>query len=118
MAASANAASPAAAIPGASMPGAPAGSGVGGCGGRTIFTRRGGGSGAAVGFGGSGPRAAPGLRVFTAGESENITEGGGTEMPRWRASRSTNWRATTSSMVLDALLTSMPWSRLRSAITS
>jgi len=39
-------------------------------------------------------------------------------MPRWRASRSTNWRPTTSSMVLDALLTSIPWSRLSSAVTS
>jgi hypothetical protein len=39
-------------------------------------------------------------------------------MLRWRASRSTNWRATTSSMVLDALFTSMPWSRFKSAMTS
>jgi hypothetical protein len=32
----------------------------------------------------------------------------GSEMLRWRARRSTNWRATTSSIVLEALLTSMP----------
>jgi hypothetical protein len=32
----------------------------------------------------------------------------GTVMFRWRASRSTNWRATTSSIVLDALFTSIP----------
>jgi hypothetical protein len=32
----------------------------------------------------------------------------GSEMLRTFARRSTNWRATTSSMVLEALLTSMP----------
>jgi hypothetical protein len=32
----------------------------------------------------------------------------GSEMPRCRATRSTNDRATTSSMVLDALFSSMP----------
>jgi hypothetical protein len=32
----------------------------------------------------------------------------GSEMPRCFESRSTNWRATTSSIVLEALLTSMP----------
>ena len=37
-----------------------------------------------------------------------ICAGGGRVMPRWRACRSTNWRATTSSIVLDALFTSMP----------
>jgi hypothetical protein len=42
----------------------------------------------------------------------------GTLSPRCRDMRDTNSRATTSSMVLDALFTSMPWSRLSSAITS
>jgi len=42
----------------------------------------------------------------------------GSAIFRCRASRSTNWRATTSSIVLDALLTSMPWSRFSSATTS
>jgi hypothetical protein len=42
----------------------------------------------------------------------------GTLRPRWRARRETNSRATTSSIVLDALFTSIPWSRLSSAITS
>jgi hypothetical protein len=42
----------------------------------------------------------------------------GSAMSRFRARRSTNCRATTSSMVLDALLTSMPWSRFNSAATS
>jgi hypothetical protein len=37
---------------------------------------------------------------------------------RCRARRETNSRATTSSIVLDALFTSMPWSRFSSAITS
>src|SRR6266404_5401064 len=39
-------------------------------------------------------------------------------MLRCFARRSTNWRATTSSIVLEALFTSMPWSRLSSAVTS
>jgi hypothetical protein len=42
----------------------------------------------------------------------------GSVMRRCFASRSTNWRATTSSIVLDALFTSIPWSRLSSAVTS
>jgi hypothetical protein len=42
----------------------------------------------------------------------------GSAMSRFRATRSTNCRATTSSMVLDALFTSMPWSRFNSALTS
>jgi hypothetical protein len=42
----------------------------------------------------------------------------GTFSPRWRAMRATNSRATTSSIVLDALFTSIPWSRFSSAITS
>jgi len=43
-----------------------------------------------------------------AGASENIAAAGGTAIARWRARRSTKERATTSSMVLDALFTSMP----------
>ena len=42
----------------------------------------------------------------------------GTLMFRWRACLVTNSRATTSSIVLDALFTSMPWSFFRSAMTS
>jgi hypothetical protein len=52
-----------------------------------------------------------------AGESANEAFDG-TFRPRCRAMRPTNSRATTSSIVLDALLTSMPWSRFKSAITS
>jgi hypothetical protein len=44
---------------------------------------------------------------FAAGVSANMLLPG-SEMLRWRATRSTNWRATTSSTVLDALFTSMP----------
>jgi hypothetical protein len=39
-------------------------------------------------------------------------------MPRSRARRSTNWRATTSSIVLDALFNSIPCARFKSASTS
>jgi hypothetical protein len=48
------------------------------------------------------------LRPFATGTSANIFDGGGTDTPRCRASRSTNWRATISSIVLEALFTSMP----------
>jgi hypothetical protein len=83
-----------------------------------IFTSRGGGSTDAAGFGGSAAFfvGAPFLPLTT-GASANMSPLG-SEMLRWRARRSTNWRATTSSMVLDALFTSMPWSRLSSAATS
>jgi hypothetical protein len=81
-----------------------------------LFTRRGGGSDGAAGLAGSG--ALPGLRPFTAAGVSANDAFDGTAMFRCRASRSTNWRATTSSIVLDALFTSIPWSRLRSAITS
>jgi hypothetical protein len=88
----------------------------GGVAGFAVFTSRGGGSDGAA-FTGSGALPA-GLRPFTAtGVSANEAFDG-TLILRCRARRSTNCRATTSSMVLDALLTSMPWSRLRSAITS
>jgi hypothetical protein len=42
----------------------------------------------------------------------------GSEMFFWRATRSTNERATTSSIVLDALFSSMPCSRLSNDSTS
>jgi hypothetical protein len=91
----------------------------GGAGGFAVFTRRGAGIAGAAGFGGSGarpagflatPRAAAGVSAYEALD--------GTLSPRCRASRLTNSRATTSSIVLDALFTSMPWSRFNSAITS
>jgi hypothetical protein len=44
---------------------------------------------------------------LTTGVSANMSPPG-SEMLRWRARRSTNWRPTTSSIVLEALLTSMP----------
>jgi hypothetical protein len=60
-------------------------------------------------LGGSGAFLAgpPGFFPFGAGVSAKISPVG-SEILRWRASRSTNCRATTSSMVLDALFTSMP----------
>jgi hypothetical protein len=42
----------------------------------------------------------------------------GSEIFRSRASRLTNWRATISSTVLDALFNSIPWLRFRRARTS
>jgi hypothetical protein len=74
----------------------------------------------AAGFAGSGFFAfaagffAPG---FATGPSANMSPPGSV-MARSRASRSTNWRATTSSIVLDALFNSMPCARLSSASTS
>ena len=84
-----------------------------------VLTSRGGGSIGAAGFTGSAAffAGAPGFLPFTTGVSAKMSPLG-SEMLRWRASRSTNWRPTTSSIVLDALFTSMPWSRLRSADTS
>ena len=75
-----------------------------------VLTRRGGPRTGAAGFGGS---AFFGAAVFFAppfagaGVSANMSPLG-SEMPRCRAIRSTNDRATTSSMVLDALFNSMP----------
>jgi hypothetical protein len=54
---------------------------------------------------------------FATGPSANMSPPGSV-MPRSRARRSTNWRATTSSIVLDALFSSMPCARLSSASTS
>jgi hypothetical protein len=74
----------------------------------------------AAGFAGSGFFAfaagffAPG---FITGPSANMSPPGSV-MLRSRASRSTNWRATTSSIVLEALFNSMPCARLSSASTS
>jgi hypothetical protein len=106
--------------------GASTGGGSGGTGtsattgtaGRTVLTNRGGPKVGVVGLGGStllvtGPDFLP----RAAGVSANMSPVGSV-MPRWRASRSTNCRATTSSIVLEALFSSMPWSRFSSAITS
>ena len=75
--------------------------------GRIVFTRRGGGSAGATGLGGSGFLAAPGFFGLCTGVSANMSPPG-SEIPRCRAIRSTNCRATTSSIVLDALFTSIP----------
>ena len=91
-----------------------------GAAGFAVFTRRGGASVGAAGFAGSGFLAAgvgflaPGL---TAGPSANMSPPGSV-MLRSRARRSTNCRATTSSIVLDALFSSMPCARFSSASTS
>ncbi len=79
-----------------------------GAGGLTVLTRRGGPRTGAIGLGGSvflgtGPTLLP----RTTGVSANMSPPG-SEVPRCRARRSTNCRPTTSSMVLDALLSSMP----------
>ena len=86
------------------------GAGVGGgAWGRIVLTRRGGPKTGAVGFGGSAFLTAV---VFFppfagAGTSANMSPLG-SAMLRCRATRSTKERATTSSMVLDALFSSMP----------
>ena len=82
-----------------------------------VLTRRGGGSDGPAGLAGSAffPGGAPFLPL-AAGASAKMSPLG-SEMLRSRASRSTNCRATTSSIVLDALLASMP-RRLRSEATS
>jgi hypothetical protein len=83
------------------------------------LTRRGGGSVAAAGLGGSAFLAAPALFAAAvlfpesaflglwADDSANRSPLG-SFTPRCRAIRSTNCRATTSSIVLDALFTSIP----------
>ena len=77
-------------------------------GGLAILTRRGGPSEGAAGLAGSGAFTAaffPLVRVT--GVSVNLAPLG-MVTPSWRATRSANWRATTSSIVLDALFTSIP----------
>jgi len=99
-----------AAATGGGAGGASSTGGAGGCAGLIVLTRRGGPSTGAVGFGGS---AFFDGAVFLAppfggaGVSANMSPPG-SEMPRCRATRSTNDRATTSSIVLDALFSSMP----------
>jgi hypothetical protein len=84
-----------------------------------VLTRRGGPRTGAAGFCGSGAflAAAGFLPLAGAADSANMSPPG-REMLRCFASRSTNERATTSSIVLDALFSSMPWSRFSSARTS
>ena len=80
-----------------------------GAGGLMVLTSRGRRQRGAVGFGGSAGRGGPDGRLpLSTGASLNSCAGGGKVMFRCRAWRSTNWRATTSSIVLEALLTSMP----------
>ena len=73
-----------------------------------------------AGFGGSGfaftsrPRLAAGRRAGVSANSGPL----GSSMPRSRAMRAANWRPTISSTVLEALLTSMPWSRRSWSMTS
>jgi hypothetical protein len=92
----------------------------GGAAGLAVFTSRGAGITGAAGFGGSGARPAgffaPPARAAAGVSANDALEG--TLIPRCRARRETNSLATTSSIVLDALFTSMPWSRFSSAITS
>ncbi len=99
-------------ISGSSSSGGGAGAGVvsaGGTAGLMVLTRRGGPRTGAVGFGGSAFFGAGAFLAPLAGTgcSANMSPPG-SEMLRWRATRSTNERATTSSMVLDALFSSMP----------
>ena len=89
----------------------------GGATGFAVFTSRGGGSAGATGLAGSGALP-PGFFPLTGAAVSANDAFDGTFSPRCRARRPTNSRATTSSIVLDALFTSMPWSRFRSAITS
>ena len=80
----------------------------GGAAGFTVFTRRGGGSAGAAGLTGSGAFFdGAGFLPFTAGASAKMLPPGSWTL-RCFASRSTNCRATTSSIVLEALFTSMP----------
>ena len=88
------------------MGGASTGGGAGGAAGLALLTRRGGGSAGAV-FTGSGALPTGFRPLIGTGVSANDAFDG-TLMLRCRASRSTNCLATTSSIVLDALFTSMP----------
>jgi hypothetical protein len=82
----------------------------------TAFTSRG-RSTAGAGFGGSGALPPLPAGFLAAGASANI-DPCGSVMFRFRAWRSTNCRATISSMELDALFTSMPVSFLSRSIAS
>jgi hypothetical protein len=88
--------------------GASTSGGAAGITGLTVLTSRGGGNAGTAAFGGSGAflEGAPFLPLKT-GVSAKMSPVG-SAMWRCRAIRSTNWRPTTSSMVLDALFTSMP----------
>ena len=81
---------------------------AGACG-LTVLTRRGGPSTGATGLGGSAFFGAGAFFVVLAGTtcSANMSPPG-SEMLRCRARRSTNERATTSSIVLEALFSSIP----------
>jgi len=89
--------------------GASTGTAAGGACGLIVLTSRGGPSTGAVGFGGSAFFASAAfLPPFGgAGASANMSPPG-SAMLRCRATRSTNERATTSSIVLDALFSSIP----------
>ena len=103
------------------MTGAGAGISPAGAAGLAVLTRRGAGIAGAAGFGGSAARPAGFFadpRDVTGACVSAYAALDGTFKPRCRACFVTNSRATTSSIVLDALFTSMPCSFLRSAITS
>jgi len=102
---------------GASTTGA---SSAGGCAGLIVLIRRGGPSTGAAGLGGSAFFCAVAFFAppLEGGAVSANMSPPGSAIFRWRATRSTNDRATTSSTVLDALFSSMPWSRLSSASTS
>ena len=95
--------------------------GSGGATGLAVFTSRGAGIMGAAGLAGSGALPPPGFLKppRCAGPAVSANDAlDGTFRLRWRACLLTNSRATTSSIVLDALLTSMPCSFFRSAMTS
>ena len=89
--------------------GAGAGASAGGAAGLMVLTSRGGPSTGTAGFGGSAFLAGVVFLAPFAGVacSTNMSPPG-SEIPRCRATRSTKERATTSSIVLDALFSSMP----------
>ena len=89
------------------------------CAGLAVLTRRGGGSDGRSRLRRLGRllRRGVGFLPFCTGVSAKMSPVGNV-MFRCFARRSTNCRATTSSIVLDALFTSMPWSRFSSAVTS
>ena len=79
--------------------------------GLAILTRRGGPSEGAAGLAGSGALATtffPLVRVVRLTDVSANLAPPGRVTPSWRATRSVNWRATTSSIELDALFISIP----------